>query len=150
MISSLASSPGLFPARSLAPMAPPLSDSLSGKFLGIQPARLEATDPASLAGKQASFSQIIARETGREQTTPEQRARRAAEQFVASTLVEPLLKQMRSASDVPPPFGPSQAEKQFRSLMDTQIARNIVTRANWPVVDRVAADLIKRTKGVRA
>jgi Rod binding domain-containing protein len=131
-------------------MAPALPESLSGKFLGVQPARAESTDASSLAGRQASFSQIIARETGREETTPEQRARRAAEQFVASSLVEPILKQMRSASDIPPPFGPSQAEKQFRSLMDTQVARNIVTRANWPVVDRVAADLIKRTKGVRA
>ncbi len=132
-------------------MAPSLNSALSGRFMNITRRGADGgSDPSSLAGRQESFSQMISREANAGTLTKEQKARRTAEQFVASSLVEPILKQMRESSNVAPPFGPSQAEKQFRALLDTQIARNLVKRAHWPVVDRVAADLAKRSKGVTA
>lgn len=127
---------------------------LPGAFTQFRPA-LDAAGQGevtieSLSSRQHSFSQVLGRESRRTLPTRAERARETAEQFVASSLVEPILKQMRSATQAPPPLGPSQGEKQFRSLMDTQVARNIVKRSRWNVVDRIASDLMKRTNGVSA
>lgn len=100
---------------------------------------------------QASFSKVLSRENHRVQVTPEAKARDAAEQFVSLALLQPIFKQMREAQTAPPPFGASNAEKQFRALMDAEIAQRMVKRANWALVDRVAEGLLKKsTPGVTA
>jgi Rod binding domain-containing protein len=76
--------------------------------------------------------------------TPEQRAREAAEQLVTQSFILPLLKQMRETDHTAPPFAPSQAEKQFRALGDAGLAQQIVHAARFPLVDRLARDLLKR------
>ena len=67
--------------------------------------------------------------------------REAAEKLVATTLVEPILKQLREANNTPPPFGPGAGEKQFRSLGDAHAAREIVRSSRFELVDRLAQDL---------
>ena len=71
-------------------------------------------------------------------------ARDAAAQFVAQVLVQPLMKQMRSSSWAAAPFAPSRMEQQFRSMLDSTVAIETVRAGNWPLVDRLAADMVRR------
>jgi Rod binding domain-containing protein len=95
-----------------------------------------------LRGRQEQFSEVIGRSMGRGDA--HQRARGAAEQFVAVTFVEPVLKQLRETSQAAPPFAPTRGEQQFRALLDARFAHEIVRAARFPLVDRLAADLLKR------
>lgn len=92
---------------------------------------------------QADFAAVLGRGVDRG-GSPEQQARDAAEQFVSVGLVQPLLAQLRSTNQAAPPFAPSNAEKQFQSLMDASIARQITHAERFPLVDWIAAMLIKR------
>lgn len=76
------------------------------------------------------------------------RARTAAEGLVSTTFIEPILKQMRESNNTPPPFGPSNAEKQFASLLDTKLADEIVHAANFPLVERITAQLLKNMPAI--
>lgn len=64
-------------------------------------------------------------------------ARRAAEGLVATSFIKPILTQARESNTAPPPFGPTQAEKQFQSLLDNRLADEIVHSAQFPIVDRM-------------
>ena len=75
--------------------------------------------------------------------TPEEQARRVAEEFVAKVFIEPVLKEVREGNDTPPPFGPGPGEKQFAGLMDAQRSIEMVRSASWPIVDRLAADMTR-------
>jgi Rod binding domain-containing protein len=81
-----------------------------------------------------------------ESRTPEARAREAAELLVSSTLVEPILKQARENNNAAPPFGPTQAEKQFGGILDHRLAHEMVSGSNFPLVDRLARDLLNRAR----
>lgn len=70
-------------------------------------------------------------------------ARAAAEDFVALTFVQPILKQLRESNQTAAPFAPGQAEKTFQGLADEEIARRIVRASQWGLVDRIASDLAK-------
>ncbi len=96
-----------------------------------------------------SFAGMLARATGEGSTKPEDRARHAAEQFVAIALVQPVLKQFRESSNAAPPFAPTQAEKQFQSLADAQLAERLVHAKNFPLVDRLAQSLMDRSAGTQ-
>lgn len=82
--------------------------------------------------------------------TPEQQARGAAEEFVAMALVQPVLKSLRESNNTPPPFGPTDGEKKFGAVLDTEVAKRIVRATSFPLVDKVAAGLLERSRGVRA
>src|SRR5690606_33176977 len=69
-------------------------------------------------------------------------AREAAEMLVSTTFVEPIFKQMRESDRTAAPFAPSEGEKQFRALLDTRLAQEMVKSARWGLVDRVAQDLL--------
>ncbi|GJM17895.1 MAG: hypothetical protein DHS20C14_01080 [Phycisphaeraceae bacterium] len=69
-------------------------------------------------------------------------SRDAAEQFVAKTFIEPVLSSVRENSQAAPPFAPTQAEQQFRAMADARLAIDVVKRANLPIVDRLARDLL--------
>ena len=71
------------------------------------------------------------------------RARTAAEGLVSTTLIEPILKQIRESNTTPPPFGPSSAEKQFTSLLDSKLADEIVHASNFPLVERLTEQLLR-------
>ncbi len=79
--------------------------------------------------------------------SPEEAARDAAEQFVAVTLVQPLLKQLRETNNAAEPFAPGEAEKQFRALHDATLAHEIVSAGHWPLIDRLARDLLQKSQG---
>ena len=72
-------------------------------------------------------------------------ARKAAEEFVAIALVQPLLSQLREHHLVDEedmgPFAPGRAEETFGPQWDAQIARRIVTASNYPLVDELARRL---------
>lgn len=90
------------------------------------------------------FAAVLSRSRESEPKTPEQSARAGAEQFVAIALIQPLLKQLRDSNHAAPPFAPSSAEKQFQSLYDGQVAQRIVSSTQFPLVDRLARDLLSR------
>jgi len=82
---------------------------------------------------------------GKSVEAKELRAGEAAQKLVASTLVEPILKQLRETNNAAAPFGPSEAEKQFGPILDGQIADRIVGAADFPLVDRIKQDLMKNS-----
>lgn len=76
--------------------------------------------------------------------TPEQVARRSAEEFVASTLIVPVLKALRAQNSAAPPFAPGEGERLFGPLLDEEIAVRISRAERFPLVDRLARDLLKQ------
>lgn len=76
--------------------------------------------------------------------TPEA-ARSAAEEFVAMTLVQPILAQMRAQNSAAAPVGPGEAERAFAPLWDAEIAARITKAENFGVVDAVARKLLERS-----
>lgn len=93
-----------------------------------------------LADDQRGFAGVLARA---HEASGAARPREAAEQFVASALVEPVLKQLRETNHATEPFAPNAAERSFRGLMDAQLAQRLVRSSHWGLVDRVAATLEK-------
>lgn len=102
-----------------------------------------AIGPSGLLGQQAAFQSVI----GRGRATGD-RARAAAEEFVAVSLVEPILRELRESSDAAPPFAPTRGEKQFRALLDAQLSREIARASRFPLVERLASDL-RRAEGMK-
>jgi len=116
--------------------------------LGAPPAWASSTlaQPATTrdADASATFASILGKAAADTAKSPDEQARNAARQFVAVTLVQPLLKQLRESNTAAAPFAPSQGEKQFQSLIDADIALKITGAAHFPLVDRLASDLAKR------
>lgn len=77
--------------------------------------------------------------------TPEQKARAAAEEFVATALVKPVLSRMREGSQAAAPFAPGPYEKQFGPLIDNEIAKRLVQASRFDIVDAVARNLLKNS-----
>lgn len=97
---------------------------------------------------QASFASVLSRAQTRPDKvnqTPEQKAREAAEQLIATALVQPVLKQLRETNNAAEPFKPNSAERSFGQMMDTQLSQRIVGSKSWALVDRVAETLMKRS-----
>lgn len=108
---------------------------------GVNP--LDASIKMPTAQNQLDFAEVLGKKTGRQLgRVDEAKIREAAESFVAVAFVQPVLKQMRSTNHAAAPFAPNKAEQQFQSLMDAQISRHIVHKSNWPVVDRVAQQML--------
>ncbi|MEM7622068.1 MAG: hypothetical protein AAF235_02580 [Planctomycetota bacterium] len=120
---------------------------------GIGPsfdARVRTVTSSQTSQRQHDFAALLGREMtrpGASSANPEQRARTAAEDFVATSLVEPLLKSVREANQAPAPWGPSDVEKSFGGLMDADRARQIVRSSSFGIVDRLARDLLQRPVG---
>ncbi len=72
------------------------------------------------------------------------KARDAAEQFVAIALVQPVFKQLRESNQAAEPFKPNGAEKAFRGMLDEELAKRMVQRTRWPLVERIARQLEQR------
>jgi hypothetical protein len=80
-------------------------------------------------------------------STPADKAREAAEQLVAIGLIQPVLKEFREGNRASPPFAPSPGERQFRALLDAELAQRIARAARFPLVERLAHELLKRSAG---
>ncbi len=133
--------------RTSIPPIPPIPSSRPAVDTGKQPPKdtnplsTPNTNPLSIATKPNE---------GDEPETSALRARKAAEGLVSTTFIEPILKQVRESNDTPPPFGPSNAEKQFASLLDTKLADEIVHAANFPLVERITAQLLRNMPEIQA
>lgn len=94
----------------------------------------------SLLSSPRQGSEIISGLKSSEATSFEakrEEARTAAEGLVATSFIKPILAQVRESNNAPPPFGPTQAEKQFGSLLDNRLADEITRAAQFPIVDRL-------------
>jgi len=100
-----------------------------------------------MTGEQRSFMDVMGQGgrsgPGLGPGAAESEARDAAEQLVAITFVQPVLQQLRDSNDAAPPFAPTQGERQFRALLDAELAREIASAAQFPLVDRLARDLLR-------
>jgi Rod binding domain-containing protein len=113
--------------------------------IGAGPHSSAAVEPNGLVERQQSFQAALGRaKTGERPIEPEQSARDAAEQLITQSLILPLLKQLRSTNQSAPPFAPSAGERQFGALGDAQLAQRITRASHFPLVDRLAQDLLKR------
>ncbi len=104
-----------------------------------------STRLTSLTERQEAFAGVLsrARDAGK---SDEQRAREAAEDFVAVAFVQPVLKQLRESDRSAAPFNQGPAEKQFRSMMDAAMAKQMVRASNFPLVERVAEQTLKTAR----
>ncbi len=120
------------------PTQQPLPALTGAKRTAAEPASAEAAQ----AARQQDFASTLAGQlsgpgASRQHADP----RKAAEDFVAIALIQPILKTLRESDKSPPPLGPGPAEKQFRSLADAQVARQIVRGGRWPLIDSMVRTL---------
>lgn len=126
-------------------------DSMGG-LMNIAGQRLTDLGDPSVAkhqslDEQARFASVLSRahtRVGEKATRPQERAREAAQQLVATAFVLPVLKQLRDTNNAAEPFKPNPAEKSFGRLMDTELSQRIVSSRGWALVDRVADTLLKK------
>lgn len=118
-------------------IAPTNAAELTGLSGAPQPPR------APLRARQQEFDAALSRQQAQARPGDVQSARDAAADFVAAAFIEPLLKHLRENSQAAPPFAPGPGEKQFRGIADAQIARRVARAANFPLVDRIASDLLR-------
>ena len=96
----------------------------------------------NLAASQRSFQQVLSIEQrGQGADVSVDKEREAAEQLIAVTFVEPILRQAREVRSSEGPFGMTQAEKQFGSMLDAATARRMVHSWHVPLVDRLARSM---------
>ncbi len=95
----------------------------------------------------ADFAKVLGRWSTAKDDDPTKQAREAAQELVAVTFVQPILKQLRESNHAAEPFGPTDGEKQFQSMHDAVLSQRIVKASNVPLVDRLAADLLKNDRG---
>lgn len=107
---------------------------------------LDPSIPRSLLDEQRSFAAVLARGQSANTMMPQAKAREAAMQLVAVALVQPILKELRDTNSAAPPFAPTQGEQQFRALMDAELAQRVVQAARFPLVDRLAQELLDRAE----
>ncbi|GAB4383760.1 MAG: hypothetical protein Kow0022_04430 [Phycisphaerales bacterium] len=104
--------------------------------------------PLQKADEQRSFAELFATEQRRKDAPGPDQARQAAEGLVAMTLVEPFLREARDSRDAEPPFGQTQAERQFGALIDARTAERIVKAWNLPLVDQLARQMREHLRNV--
>lgn len=90
---------------------------------------------------QRSFEDVMGVVRNSDRIEGEGRSREAAEKLVARALLEPLLARARESGWAAEPFAPTRAEKQFRGLVDAQVAEEVVRRGNFEIVNRIAETL---------
>ncbi len=103
-----------------------------------------AAAPAGGGVEPGVFRSVMGR--AMEGATKEQEARAGAEELVAIALIQPVLAGLRESSQAAEPFAPGPYEKQFGGFVDAEIARRMVKAQNFPLVERVARDLLRMGK----
>ncbi len=96
----------------------------------------------TLRDRQDNFAGVLSRRQDAS-ASAEERATQAARDFVAVAFIQPVLQQLRDTNHAPPPYGPGPAEKKFRALTDAAQAQHLVKAANFPLVDRIASDMLR-------
>lgn len=104
-----------------------------------------STASLSVLARPKSMAQYRAQIEAPDKTPEDQReqARRAAEGLVATSFIKPILAQLRESNNAAAPFAPTQAEKQFGSLLDNRLSDEIARAARFPIVDRLVSEFTK-------
>ncbi len=103
-------------------------------------AAIGAQTPVPTSSFQATLSQVQDADHAAEMRA---KTRDVAQKYVAQSLVQPLLKQARELRDDTPPFGTTQAEKQFGGLLDERTALDMVKRGHWGLVGNIETRLLR-------
>lgn len=74
----------------------------------------------------------------------EAQVREAATQFVATAFIMPVLEVMHDSPFAAEPFAPNSAQKRFMPLLHWQIADRVTRAANFPLVDRIVDQVLRR------
>ena len=127
----------------ISPLQPAALSSVPRLPLTFAPGPPEVSFDSVLSRRQGLYLDATARQQSSRGSTPEELARRTAQDFVAAALIEPILKQLRETSSAAPPFAPGPAEKQFRGIADAQVARQIAQVSRFAIVDQVARNLLR-------
>lgn len=97
----------------------------------------------ALAAARRSFADEVKAEGAEKARTAEEiaqeqavrgRARKSAEDLVATAFILPVLAQLRESSQAEGPFAPGPWEKQFGPMMDVKVAERIVKAQGLPTV----------------
>jgi Rod binding domain-containing protein len=120
-----------------------IGDNSNGASLAGMAGVTGSVDAAAQA-RQTDFASVIARSKNAAGRDHKQAAREAAEQFVASALVQPILAQLRSTNWAAAPFAPTSGERTFQQMADAQTAIGLVRRTKWTIVDRIAESIERR------
>lgn len=120
---------------------------MSEGLAGAQGVRVDGDSVARSEGSER-FESVLSEEVlrgtrGKVRESAEERARGAAESFVALAFVQPVLKQLRETNMATAPFAPGAVEKQFGPLLDAELSRRITRASGFALVDRVAQDLLR-------
>ena len=76
--------------------------------------------------------------------TPEGKIKQAAEQLVATALVQPILASMTSTPFREGPFAPGSVEKRFTPLLHRHLSDRIVSSSNFGLVNALTEQLTPR------
>lgn len=111
------------------------ADRADGRIFGdIRPA----------AARKLEFDSVL--RLKRESGDSRAEARAAAEEFVAQSLVLPILKSIREQNQASEPFAPGDYERTIGGLFDLEIATRIVRSRRFPIVDAVARNLLREPR----
>lgn len=146
----------MIPSSSVGGIAP--SPGLSGGLGGGSPSGLPGGVSASMGfgadpAAQRDFADLLGiaqRVRGGGEASAAAEARDTAERFVATTFVQPLLDRFSEMSEAAPPFQRTKAERTFGTLLNGQMALEVVRKGDWAVVDQVASGLLERAAGAEA
>ncbi len=106
------------------------------------------TESGSNLSPERPDSRMLSKDGGSFEKTLREKAHEAAEQFVASSLVIPILATLRANTfGAEGPFAPNMAEKRFGPVFDQQIADRVVQAANFPIVDMIADRYVEYMTG---
>jgi len=125
-----------------------LSTATLPSTLAFDAARTGATlGDSSLGARQRSFAEVLAisDRSPQDVNSKVDASRDAAERLVATSVVEPILMQLRESLNIAPPFGPGKGEESFRGIADAHTAKEIVKSKNFGLVDRLAQQLRERS-----
>jgi hypothetical protein len=113
-----------------------------------QAAATLAVSRSGAHGNAARFADLLPKDgaTGRRAVSTEDQARKAAEQFVAGTLVLPILREARENPFKTEMFHGGATEDAFGQQLDTILADRITASANLGIVDSVYRSLTKNLR----
>ena len=128
------------------------SSAFAGNALPLSVRRMSKSDDStsgvSGATPSGSFRDVLTNHMAgkmddSKETQLRAKIRDVSEKYVAQSLVQPLLKQARELRDDAPPFGATQAEKQFGAMMDERTALEMVQRGKWNLVGSIEKRLLR-------
>lgn len=81
--------------------------------------------------------------------TQDEILREAASQLVATAFIMPLVQSMHESPWAQGPFAPGTAEKQFRPMLDQQLADEVTSASTFGLVDTIVKELGSRLPAIQ-